>query len=373
MELTHLSASTVNTFNDCPYKLYRSKQEGRKAVSDNDSLEFGTLIHKVLEAYHTSSLFDKRTLLDIYKEEWEKCWVNDYTRFNDGLTMLKNYMSTEYYARKPLMVEKDFTLEIDGLDIPIRGFIDRIDDLGFGMFEDMYEIVDYKTSFKNKTPWEMDDDLQLSMYDLAFRQLLKNEGKNEPKELKLTLAMLRHQPISTERTDEQRKALIDYLNMTYKKILACTEPEQRINKFCAWCQFAAECDKFKNLCEQADGSPLFVTNPEEAYKQLSRVKVQIRNLEKQKEGLENFFINTASSLNKEEVEVGENSVSVKYTRYVNYDVDHLRSLFGVDTINRLSSVSKTAIDKLAKEMGISYGALSKGAKVVSARKATVRI
>ena len=103
----------------------------------------------------------------------------------------------------PVALEHGFYLDIDG--IKLRGFIDRVDKLDSGGLS----IVDYKTNQELFTADYLENDLQLTIYQMAAEQTW-----NLPVE-KLTLYHLRSNtacscpPRDSSRIDRARELVLE--------------------------------------------------------------------------------------------------------------------------------------------------------------------
>ena len=77
--------------------------------------------------------------------------------------------------RKIIALEKNFNITFDG--IKIKGVIDRVD-----VFNDTYEVIDYKTSSNLKIDtlknYEKSKDFQLEFYYLAMSEIYKTDKVN---------------------------------------------------------------------------------------------------------------------------------------------------------------------------------------------------
>lgn len=137
--------------------------------------------------------------------------------------------------RMPIAVERSFNLDIQG--VTVRGFIDRVDKLPGGNLS----VVDYKT---NKDLFSVDyveNDLQLTVYQMAAEQTW-----GIPVEL-LTLYHLRSNTACSapgrtpERLDETRTMILGVAENIERKIFPATE-----NRFCP-CDFPEYCPHYRHL------------------------------------------------------------------------------------------------------------------------------
>jgi len=146
----------------------------------------------------------------------------------------KNFPDTKY-------VERGFRLKIG--DYIIRGFIDRIDKIG----DNMYEVVDYKTSSKvadvNKT-------YQVAIYAYALKKLLGQEIK-----IKTKLDFIKLYKESTGVYEDSQatlveKYVIDAGNAISKAKREFKEESQWVykeNSFCKFCDFRGPCEASRDI------------------------------------------------------------------------------------------------------------------------------
>jgi RecB family exonuclease len=148
----------------------------------------------------------------------ESVWVRDgfrddseeRTYFDHGRQVLTQYHrenAPDY--RIPAALEHRFTIDIEG--VSLSGVIDRMDRIPGGG----YEIIDYKTNRRLPPQQRIDQDLQLSIYHLAAREV----WGIEPERLTLYY-LLPGQRMSTTRTPEQAEELKRRIAVVAERIAA---------------------------------------------------------------------------------------------------------------------------------------------------------
>ncbi len=189
-EKRYLSASSLNTYIDCPFKFYLQKVEGQNEedeISDFiDSPTFGTVVHRALEKaydqqkYIDKAFFDKYLRGDDPTIELEKVVtyaVNKDYKHNpeekclnklDGDSMLIGKI-VMYYVKNTLIHDRrmgEFQYEAsekklafywdfgDGIGMNFKCFIDRIDKV-----DGRLRIVDYKTGSDGVKISDKDDNI----------------------------------------------------------------------------------------------------------------------------------------------------------------------------------------------------------------------
>jgi RecB family exonuclease len=165
-----LSNTRVETYLDCPQR-YKFRYLDRIHEEPRVELEFGKLIHEVLQFLHHPKNTSQPTVDDL-NSRYEKGWANlpeleglqHYKPL--GLTMLRNYHSAHLPLKeKILAVEQRFRLPLD--DHALVGAMDRV-----GQDEDgNILITDYKTSKTLPTQPDVDRNKQVIIYHHSAREL----------------------------------------------------------------------------------------------------------------------------------------------------------------------------------------------------------
>ena len=176
-EKINLSASSIETYEQCPFKYRLSNIDKIPQVSSKPQLTFGNIIHRVLEQYHQpDSEQSKEQLLNLLDANWESLGFDYDTQEADfkrqGKDLLTNYF--DFLQDNPADVaerELPFSFEIE--NVVINGKIDRIDKVSGG-----YNVIDYKTS-KNTT--EAKKSVQLAIYSLYLHLADKDKFSGIPK------------------------------------------------------------------------------------------------------------------------------------------------------------------------------------------------
>jgi hypothetical protein len=169
-----LSASTINTYLDCPLKFYFSsveelKEEDEVAESIENSL-FGSLLHRVVEWLYQpfggvqvtadllKSAAKESTLTELIQRAFAELFFHsEEVRPLNGRNFLTGEMIRKYvlkllerdrqltpfrYIRSEKRMQNPFTLT-DGRVVRLKGFIDRLDEAGGNI-----RVVDYKTGVR---------------------------------------------------------------------------------------------------------------------------------------------------------------------------------------------------------------------------------
>ena len=180
-----LSASDIETYRSCPLR-YKFARVLRIPTEPTLGQRFGIVVHQVLERYHAAGGETLTQLLELF----DACWRRGGFREGESERELRGKARAaleRYHTRlhgqdsEPVWFERQFSLRIGPHHL--RGRVDRVDRLarvraqGDGSaLEDgaepggeRYELIDYKTS-RPRTPEQLRDDVQLSLYALAARE-----------------------------------------------------------------------------------------------------------------------------------------------------------------------------------------------------------
>lgn len=243
LDLKKISYSQLDTFKTCPLK-YQFRHIYNLPTPSPAVLNFGLSIHNALKNfYEFLARNPKKTQEDlkpVLKELFEKNWIpfgyetkalqEDQKR--RGYELLEKYYLHEKNSLTiPAFIEQQFDIKIE--KIILAGRIDRIDKLPDGT----YEVIDYKTG-ENKEK-NMANDLQLSIYALACRDVLKIPVS------RLSLYFLENlEKVSTTRNDMK-------LNLCKEEILKAAS-EISSSDFspapgyhCGFCDYKAICEAAK--------------------------------------------------------------------------------------------------------------------------------
>jgi RecB family exonuclease len=245
-----LSYSAISTYELCPAK-YRFQYQDRLPTSTSPALSFGDSLHRTLHRFHDRPVPVAPPIEELH-ELLEHEWVADgYRDASEERTYLDHARSvlTDYHRenapsfRIPAALEFRFTVEIEGAQV--SGVIDRMDRIPGGG----YEIIDYKTSRRLPPKQQVDQDLQLSVYYLAAKEI----WGIEPERLTLYY-LLPRQRMTTFRTQADADDLRRRIANVAERI-AAGKFDPQPNPLCDWCDFQSRCPVFRHRYEKLEGDP----------------------------------------------------------------------------------------------------------------------
>ena len=179
----HLSVSSIQKYIDCgmQYKFSRIDRLPPEFISDN--LVFGTAMHKALAEFNQERLSGTRMKLDHLKAVFEQCWhekayENAWIEYSNGknyqiLMNLGKDLLEIYYRQLPakeytiVSIEEPFQFHIDGLEVPIIGVMDLVEE---DEVDGSIVITEYKTVSKAYGLDEVKRNFQLTVYHMAAKR-----------------------------------------------------------------------------------------------------------------------------------------------------------------------------------------------------------
>jgi len=180
----HLSASSILSYCDCSLAYRFGRIDKLPMEFKADAMIFGTCIHRVLEQFYSAKMIGEKLLLKDVHQIFETTWKgiaekrNDirYAVGNDFKTLLMygKDLLTAWYNKLPddnftiLAIEEAFSFTLPGIPIPVIGAYDLLEIDSYGTLI----ITDFKTSGRSYSRDEVDQNQQLTMYQLAA----KNSG-----------------------------------------------------------------------------------------------------------------------------------------------------------------------------------------------------
>lgn len=171
--VTGLSASTIDTYEQCPLR-FKLEKEWNLPRDVPASLHYGAAMHRVLHTFYDAQRYGREIgdeqLLENFRADLATAGIADRYQYDlylrQGREQLTQFLEWARAASPPevLQTENKFDLPVEGTKL--TGRIDRMDRIG----TDSVAIVDYKTG-KPKSQEDADDSLQLSLYALAAKEV----------------------------------------------------------------------------------------------------------------------------------------------------------------------------------------------------------
>lgn len=205
--------------------------------SNADALHFGSYIHKIFEdGVQSKSLGELQRIAEDLRPSYD---------FNKSYTpkiekCLKNFLKFNSSLSKTIGTETQFEINLDST-LKITGVIDRVIQ---GKNGDIL-IIDYKTSRKEKSKFELYQDDQLTMYTLAASRLY---NKPVNKIIVGHYYPLTNNLVTVKLTNAQVSSFVRQIKADAWKIRKMRNNEFKTsrNEFCNWCSFQNRCPEFND-------------------------------------------------------------------------------------------------------------------------------
>jgi RecB family exonuclease len=349
MQIKGLSATGIKDFLQCALKVVFRYDREIPSLK-NDHAKIGIAVHTALEQF-TRRMLTKKSFPDASDYEFAiATFMNSATAeglesvnfYTDGKKMVSEFIDRFDPSEEVIDVERRFQLTTED-GVPIVGAIDKVVKIN----DDTIAIVDYKTARNALTPWELQEDIQLSMYDLAA-SIMWPEYKNRL----LFLDYVRiNKRVSTYRTDDDRKTFNEFLGSVWLQMQKLNEEEVTgtVNSLCGWCDYKTYCPAYAAFLNSRtlELPPLSEMTDAEFLDQWISVADKKAILEARQRELK--MIAHQRFMKGETIQAnGRELYSTQQSR-TNYDVEKVVELIPQDDLFSILTVNKTRLDRYAKE------------------------
>lgn len=223
-----ISASQINTYESCPLQWYYNYI--LKLIQlPNPAFIIGTAYHKCLERYHKGE--SKEQIIKDLKDQMlsEKPLDEKIEQFGLVRKMFEKYIKNPLVG-KVIETEFCFSIPIEGIPVPLYGFVDRVD-------ED--KIGEYKTSsFDYK-----EEDIKTIQSKIYTYAVLKKKGKLLPviysvnNKGKVNNDNYIPQQMKIQYNEQDMKDLEEYIKKFYNEIDSKDKFEPTPGVHCRWCGY----------------------------------------------------------------------------------------------------------------------------------------
>ena len=351
-----LSATRINVFLQCKLK-YKFNYIDHLPRLSSLAFSLGTAIHESLEfagkIWSENERFsdeDIERILNKYNEVSIRESLYDLSVHNEGLTMLKKRLEEFVFGGEKLIaLEKSFGMPdtdevITKRGVPLIGAIDRV-----STYDDETLVVsDYKTLSTAPTTDEIKSDIQLSLYDVAANILYPDY-----KRIILSLDLLRHEPIYTYRTDEERDEFDRYLKALHDQMVSFDpgrDAVANLNFLCAWCDYKDNCEAYVDACKKTNYRFLELQNMDDdsLFEEWERVRNTEKVLSMRKKEVTGVIIEKIKN-NNIKINSDTEEVYIRQNSRVDYDINKLYSIIPSDDFVGMVSVKKSSLDNYLKQ------------------------
>jgi len=344
-ECKYLSHTRIETFLQCQKKLayyVEKNDECEVANVDTGPRTLGTVVHDALENFMTQDDKSLDKLVELYDEASSKASLA-WQKYSEGRDMLRGWYgrSADIMNRDVLRVEERFALEVEG--VPVVGVIDRVDKIN-AMTAD---VTDYKTGWMPMARYEVENSMQLGIYNIAVRQLYP-----WVKHVRTVYDFIRYDRTSTEMSDAQLKSLSNYLKVMWKRIRGCDKPAATVSGWCRWCDYRHKCEEYQNFLENDNYviPNIDSENLAGTLKEYEQIKARVDAYSTRKEEIERWIKDEMKQKDINRFEHSGWHVSLNASRRTNYDWRVVKKIIPPEKLDDVISVKKGALDILLKEV-----------------------
>jgi putative RecB family exonuclease len=348
-----LSFTQISLYQTCPLCYKLQYIDGLKP-KDKWYFSFGTTLHRCVEHFFKVSTPPPPSLEDIFLF-YEQNWLpqgyespEEETRYKDyGRQILSKFWeihSADFHM--PVALERSFYIDIEG--IKLRGFIDRVDKLESGGLS----VVDYKTNKELFTTDYLEEDLQLTIYQMAAEQTWQLPVE------KLTLYHLRsNTACSCSPRDEVRLAQTRQLVLEVAENIAQEKFPAIENQYCP-CDFPEHCPYYRHQYmtvtpQEARQDLLPGIAAVDAIEHYASLQAQIKELQEQLEEAKKTIIDFCQTEGLNRVYGSEHEVTYKLIEKTGFSEDEVRALLEPEGLwGKALSLDQTRLRKLLADVEI---------------------
>ena len=335
---------------------YKLQYIDRLAPLAKPYFSFGTTMHACVEHFFkvkTPPCPTLEEMLRFYEENWLSDGYEspeDESRYKAyGREILKKFWDIHAPAfRLPIALERKFYLDVNG--VKLMGFIDRVDKLDSGGLS----VIDYKTNQELFTSEYLDNNLQLTIYQMAAEQIW-----NLPVE-KLTLYHLRTNtpcscpPRVKEQTDEVRRLVTDIAWKITRGEFPATE-----NEFCP-CDFSRYCPYYRHKYAAPDVSADQAAPPgisaAAAADRYAAVQARIKELEAELNEVKQVIIDYCRKEQINRVFGSEHQVTCRFVEKTGYAEEDVRPILEPAGLwSKVLSFDQALLKQLLAEKSVPAG------------------
>jgi putative RecB family exonuclease len=349
MKIRGLSATGIKDFLQCQLKVVFRYDHDIPSMK-NDHMKIGIAVHNALEQF-VKRMMKKQSFPDAGDYDFAiATFMNSATEegleamsfYEDGKRMVTEFIDRYDPSEEVLSVEGFFTLTTpDG--VPIVGAIDKVVKVN----DDTIAIIDYKTARNAMTTWDLADDVQLSMYDLAA-SIMWPEYKNRL----LFLDYVRiDKRVSTYRTDEDRETFNEFLNSTWLQMQKLEEEEVkgRLNQLCGWCDYKSYCPTYAGFMKTkaTEMDPLPDMKDGDFLEHWENVAVKKSILENRQRELK--MIATKKFMEGHDIAANGKELYSTQASRTNYAIEKVVEIIPEEDLYGVLAVNKAKLDRYAKD------------------------
>lgn len=346
-----LSYTQISLYQSCPLS-YKLRYIDRLTPKERWYFSFGKTMHLSAEHFFKVRVPPPPSLdelLHFYEQNWlsegyesaeEEAKYKSYGR--EILTRFWEVHQTDF--RVPIAVERLFHIDIEG--VKLTGYIDRIDKLDSGGLS----IVDYKTNKELFTSEDIENDLQLTFYQLAAEHMWHLPVA------RLTLYHLRsNTPCSCGPRGETQLNEARRLVLTVAEGIAQQKFPAVENQYCP-CDFPEYCPYYRHqymIPELVQPAVLDNTTAAETVEHYASLQNQIKELQSQFEEIKQKLIDFCQAEGLNRVYGSKHAITYKLVEKTGFSEDEVRALLEPEGLwHKVLSIDQARLKQLVADEAV---------------------
>ena len=182
----YISHSQISLYLQCPLKYAFQYIDGIRLTYIPSSMAFGRSIHRAIASFYETAQegkpFRLKAWLKVFEEDWKETQEKEEIRYakgedyetllRQGQELLRTY-ARKMNPQKVIAVEESFSVDLEDpesgeiLPLPLQGVVDLVEEDQNGNVV----VVDHKTAKRRYADWQIDGNLQLSIYAYAAKEM----------------------------------------------------------------------------------------------------------------------------------------------------------------------------------------------------------
>lgn len=378
-DLYHLSTTLINNVELCPKRAIRSYDQRNLHGDDNEGTNptrFGTVVHWTMEETHKRMIANEITdvtdvsqlACELFEEYWSRGTCYDFDYYQLGKDKIGEFVSRSIFARRGKTIATEFFFILDLISnrywidpqepielckkiramggVPVMSKIDRIDEVTPGL---EYEVHDYKTNFLPFTRYEIENSKQLGIYVLLIKAMHPSAS------VVAVYDMVRHGRFPVEFPDIWLEDLRSYLIGLYRQLeLLDKEPEERLNKYCNWCEIRSNCTAYRTALS-AELPAILTENTDlnERWTELVQLQDRAKVIDSRIEELKEMFSAKLIADNDgSPLVIGDREIYLQLNAKGEYDtkgvVETFKKYGCLTLLNEVGSIKKGMMDRVLR-------------------------
>lgn len=364
MKLERLSASSLQTYMDCPAKYHAEKIAHASGTSSRTPAKKGSICHLAIQNFVQAVYVDKR-----YPDEWGflvreldnamALILGDDPEvsavYQDALEMLKNWHDRAIISADEVVSLEErniFQIKTSVGYIPVTYIIDRLDRKFDKDGRMLVEVIDYKTQRENVTTEDLRWKIQVRIYALAAMMLFTEKENRKPDEIWVTYDLLRYGPVSVMFTRDDCAEIWKTLRKWAERIIKESEdhPKETLGKACMYCLRKGTCE---SIMKNAEVGGMESLDQEGLMSRYLELDAQNKATKYALEEINDRLLQMAIENDETEFESGPYSGKISSRRMRRVDNEKAATILGPVLTSQIGKINVTDIDRLLKSTELS--------------------